>query len=358
MPVRGSTQRLTVTFYDEPGGVIVDPTSVSWSLTLDGNPILGPLVEPVVVKDGPGLYHYDWAIPLDAELGTYVSQWSGILPGGSVPTYGYENVLVVEDEVYDVPDYDGCLWPMDPACLTPEWEALDDDVKYRAHALASSTLHRLTGRRVGVCPITVRPCKPTVACGVPYYDSPYGTFRPGMDLNGAWINSCGCTTPCGHQNICEVKLPAPVGRVDEVKVDGAVVPSTDYRVDGNMLVYTGAGDCLWPSTQDLSASDSEPNTFSVTYLNAYPVDSIGAYAAGVLALEFSKACTGGKCRLPAGVTTVIRQGVTLEITTGVFADGFTGIREVDSYIALWNPNGLQRQSTVWSPDLYTPRVVQ
>ena len=71
----------------------------------------------------------------------------------------------------------------------------------------------------------------------------------------------------------------------------------------------------------MTLADTEPDTFSVTYLNGYPVDGLGAYAAGVLAMEFAKACTGGKCRLPAGVTSVARQGVSLQIATGAFPAG-------------------------------------
>ena len=74
------------------------------------------------------------------------------------------------------------------------------------------------------------------------------------------------------------------------------------------------------------------------------------------AVEYARACTGGKCRLPQGVTSIVRQGVSFEIEGGAFPNGFTGIREVDAWIALWNPDGLRQQAKVYSPDLKRPRL--
>jgi hypothetical protein len=260
-----------------------------------------------------------------------------------------------------VPEYSGCPWPIDPACLGDEWETLDQSIKDRSVALASSTLYRLTGYQVGGCPITVRPCK-SGCIGeaiMPIYFSGAGQWmRPHIGISGLWVNSCGCTTDCSCTVLCEVDLPGPVGRVDEVAVDGIIIDPADYRVDNSTLVWVGDTDCPWPTCQDLSKPDTEPNTFSVTYLNSYPVDALGAYAAGTLAWEFAQACVGNKCRLPATVTSISRQGVSMEIAAGSFPDGFTGIREVDAYIALWNPQAIRQRATVWSPDVHSPRVMR
>jgi hypothetical protein len=255
----------------------------------------------------------------------------------------------------------GCAWPIDEGCLTG-WDSLDSDVQDRSIAFASATLRRLTGYRVGGCPVTVRPCK--LGCVDLYVTPSYYdmlamgggvSFWPHITGDGMWVNSCGCRTDCACEALCEIALPAPVGAVESVKVDGSEV--TDYRIDGNRLVWTGDTACPWPACQDMTAPDTEPDTFSVTYLNAYPVDTIGAYAAGVLANEFAKACGGGKCRLPASVTSIVRQGVALDIATGAFPGGVTGIREVDSFIALWNPDAIRQSASVWSPDIRSPRVV-
>lgn len=246
-----------------------------------------------------------------------------------------------------IPEYAGCLWPVDPACFSDEWESADEAIKQRSLALASSTLHRLTGYRVTACPVTVRPYS-SIRCFIPnQFDQFPQAMAPGINLYGQWVNNCGplCADPG-----TSIRLPRPVGRIVEVKVDGVVIPPTDYRVlDGNRLAYLGTGDG-WPLGQNVELPDTEEDTFSVTYINGYEPDALGAYAAGLLANEFAKACTGAKkCRLPAGVTSIVRQGVSMEITTGAFPNGMTSIREVDTFIALWNPSGQRQPTTVWYP---------
>jgi hypothetical protein len=257
-----------------------------------------------------------------------------------------------------VPEYAGCPWPLDPACLGSQWDSLDADVQARSAALASATLHRLTGYRVGGCPITVRPCKASCAGDAPAYDTTVGWLRPHIGINGVWINSCGCSTDCSCDVLCEVNLPEPVGEVYAVTVGTAVLQPTQYRVDGSTLVWTGTEECPWPTCQNLAAPVGADDTFAVEYLNSYPVDGMGAYAAAVLANEYAKACVGDKCRLPSGVTVVARMGVTYEVAAGAFPNGFTGIREVDAFIALWNPEPIRQRATVWSPDIRSPRVMR
>lgn len=247
-----------------------------------------------------------------------------------------------------------CEWPIDASCAQTEWDAYPEPVRQRAAGLAGATLRRLSGYRVGGCPILVRPC--VLGCtDIALYRS--RGWGPSQLADGSWVNSCGCTTDCSCTALCEVRLAAPVGPITAVKVDGAVVPASDYRVDGDRLVWTGASDCPWPTCQDMTQDDDQPGTFSVEYLNAHAPDSLAAYAAGVLAIEFAKACTGGKCRLPANVTSVTRQGVQFEIAAGSFPSGMTGLREVDAWIGLWNPDALRQSSQVWWPGRRDPRVV-
>jgi hypothetical protein len=246
--------------------------------------------------------------------------------------------LRVETEtIPDLPSWSGCDWPVDPACLTDVWDATTDAVRARSISLASATLYRLTGYRVGGCPITVRPNRERACCGVlsaEVYQSP---FMFPVNYGGVWSNVvCGYPT---DERL--VSLPLPIGQINEVKVDGAVIPPADYTIsDGKYLAWVGAGDAPWPQTQDWLVPDTEVGTFSVTYLNSYPVDGYGAYAAGLMALEFAKACTEkGKCRLPSTVTNIVRQGVSYELAAGAFPNGRTTIREVDAYIDQWNPKG-------------------
>lgn len=251
--------------------------------------------------------------------------------------------------------YLGCDWPIDETCLGDEWAELETPIQVRSLALAANTLRRLTGYRVGGCPITVRPCRQACGSGARwgYSYSDYGWFQPYIGTDGAWRNNCGvCQTDCSCSTRCSVDLPGPVGQVYEVKVDGVIIDEADYRVlFGNSLTWTSSDDCPWPTCQDLTLADTEENTFSVQYLNSYPVDGLGAYAAGLLAREYAAACMGDTCSFPATVTAITRMGTTYEIPTGSFPNGMTGIREVDAYIALWNPKNLTQNSTVWSPDM-------
>lgn len=249
----------------------------------------------------------------------------------------------------------------DWACAyTPEEiDALDPIVKARSEALAWTSLASLTGYQVATCPILVRPCAERCLEGT-YQDWPtgiIGTFRPGINAQGFWVNGCGCRQGnCSCTNLSEVILPGPVGGVLEVLVDGVVLDPLVYRIDqGNRLV--AQGDYVWPACQDLTVPETEPGTFSVRYWRGFAPNSLTNYAAGVLAAEFYKACTGAKgCRLPNGVTQVTRQGVTMEIQTGLWQGGWTGIREVDAIITTFNPNGLKGPTVITSPDSPSART--
>jgi len=255
------------------------------------------------------------------------------------------------DAVLPLPDY---CWPIDEGCCDT-FADYDPSVQARAKALATQTLRALTAYRVGGCPITVRPCKSSCMAGQPGWYWSGGSWMTPYLWNGSWVNSCGCQTDCACTALEELVLPAPVGRIDSVLVDGQALPGTSYRLDnGNRLVRLDGGS--WPACQDMALAPTEPGTMAVTYLNSYPVDGLGAYAAGVLACEFAKACSGKKCSLPPGVTDITRRGITMTITTGSFPGGVTGIREVDSYVMRWNPNHLTMAPRVWSPDMPKVRV--
>ena len=77
----------------------------------------------------------------------------------------------------------------------------------RSEALAWISLHRLSGGRIGVCPITVRPCAASCSAAGTWTAAPAGSigpFYPGstswspyINAQGAWVNGCGCTSGCG-----------------------------------------------------------------------------------------------------------------------------------------------------------------
>jgi hypothetical protein len=210
----------------------------------------------------------------------------------------------------------------------------------------------MTGYRVGGCPITVRPCAPE-CCPTGYSNFSWAgqPFYP-QNWGGVWTN-CACQGSCTCKASCEIKLPPPIGDLVEVKADGVIVPLSDFRVDnGNTLVYMGSDPCPFNLAQDLSLPDTDVGTWSVTYVNSHLPDAVASYAAGVLAMEFAKACTGGKCALPPNVVSMVRNGTAYEITPGAFPDGVTGIKSVDAFIAQWKPAGSPAYATrVYSSDV-------
>lgn len=274
-------------------------------------------------------------------------------------------------EVPDLPDF---CWPVDTSCV-PLWDALEDPTqpagpdnpplyseadKARAVSLAGQTLRMLTGFRVGGCPVTVRPasrgCTEQTWRTYPVDGGGSTPWQP-VSLGGRWLNiGCGhARSGCGCLSTREVTLHGTVGAIVAVKVDGMTLDPTAYRLDrgGRLVRLDGDG---WPLCQDLAAPDDAEGTWSVTYVPGAPVDGIGAWVAGLLAGEYVKACTSGECRLPTGVTQVVRQGVTLTLGTGTFPGGRTGIREVDAYLERWNPNGLRSAPQVYSPDVRRGRI--
>src|SRR6478752_4440970 len=128
----------------------------------------------------------------------------------------------------------GCPWDIDMTCLDGgDWDVLPIDVKTLAIGLASNTLHALSGRQVGGCPITVRPAPRGAIC-VPSYETRW--MNPGISGNGYWVNNVGI-----NAEPWALRLPAPIGRIDSIKVDGLALDLTDFRVDdGDTIVYQGS----------------------------------------------------------------------------------------------------------------------
>lgn len=238
----------------------------------------------------------------------------------------------------------------DWSCLSAaDIAALDPIVKARAEMLAWRSVQRLSGGRVALCPTTIRPC--AARCNpTGWVTATADGFGPYVD-GGRWYNACGCVrrTDCSCKNLSEIVLPGEVGAPVVVRINGAVLNPTAYRVDnGNRLVRTDGE--AWPLCQDMAAAPDEEGSFTVTYYEGVAPDDALSYAAGLLAVEWYKSCQGRDCALPAGATRVTRQGVSFEIATGGFDSGYSGIRAVDDIIGMYNPYRLKTPSVVLSPD--------
>lgn len=241
-------------------------------------------------------------------------------------------------------------------------DALDETMKERSEALAWSTLSALTGYRLSLCPVVIRPCARRCGIGT-YYVAPVwdtwggrgnGAFAPYIS-GGSWFNACGCVDDCSCTSIPQIILPSEVGGINSIWMDGEELPATAYRVDnGNKLVRTDGE--AWPFCQDMTNSDREVGGLFVEYYAGVAPNDLFRYAAGVLAAEYYKACSGRECRLPTGVTNITRQGMVMEVTAGSFPSGWTGIYEVDAVIRVYNPYGLKQRARALSVDVARGRT--
>lgn len=260
-----------------------------------------------------------------------------------------------------------CTWPLDTTCVAG-WADYTPNVQAAATSWAVYILWALTGRRFGTCPTTIRPCGP--ACGGTggYLTWPVGNggttsglpwMIPWID-SGVWRN-CGCTGGCTCAARCEVAIPGPVAGITEVRVDGLVLDPSAYRLDlvrsVAVLVRTDGG--CWPDCQDMDLDLTEPGTFAITYDQGVTVPVAGRLAAGELAGEFAKACSGADCVLPQQLASLTRNGVEVQVADPValFDQGLTGLANVDLWIKAVNPARRAQRSRVYSPDVRVPRRV-
>lgn len=217
-----------------------------------------------------------------------------------------------------------------------------------AEEFAWSLLNRLSASTIATCPVALRPNR--FGHRRPLTWSPdwaYGAMNPYLTVEQLPWGECACGA---HTQLW---LPFMVGSVQSVVIDGVVVPPSAYRVDnGNVLVRQDGG--VWPAHQDMTKPAGEQGTFVVTVSTGTAPTRLDNFAAGVLAREFLKVVapisSSEKCRLPAGTTSIARQGTTVIIDPAIRRGMATGIPEVDHIVKLRNPHGLTQRSRVYSPD--------
>lgn len=286
--------------------------------------------------------------------------------------------------------YGACSWPISYAGCIVEGsdppavaqcsaiETLDSQTRFDIEAMASDLLWNWTGRKFGLCPVQLRPCRdpkpmrPSTFLGSGP-DARLADGRAGATGRGNWIPylyegqwynavcgacgpSCGCALDDGVKSL---NLHGPVDSITEVWVDGEKLPETAYALMYHKyLVRTDGG--RWPLRQDLTKPSTEPGTFEILYAKGTPVPIGGQIAAGRLACELAKAvCQDEECQLPERIQTITRQGVSVG-----FADGFEGLDEgkvgiwlIDSWVQ--SMRAPRKIAGVRSPDIAsTSRGVQ
>lgn len=250
-----------------------------------------------------------------------------------------------------------CNWAVDTSCCA-DWSSYSIDLQTAAAQFGALVVWAATGRRFGLCERTVRPCgQQCSGCTNGYYWSE-GTWVPYV-FNGEWRN-CGCGTGCcSCEPAHQVWLPGSVASipVTGVSVGGVVIDPASWRIDnGEWLVRTDGES--WPRCQDFNV-DSGDGIFTVTYLAGLPVPDVLLRAAGEMACEYAKSCSGAECRLPSRVQSLTRQGMTVSMVDidSLLSRGLTGVQTVDQVITSFNPYGLRSRMKILSPDLPTVRYV-
>lgn len=248
-------------------------------------------------------------------------------------------------------------WPITWAC---DIDCLSPATTGTAATIAGELLWTLSGRQFGLCDVTWRPCRRDCTDPWPFYGrggSDYSYPLPAL-IGGLWFNlTCGsCGDTCSCTELSEVVLPSPVQSITSVIIDDVPLVTGAYRVDNQrLLVRTDGG--RFPYCNNL-AKNTGVGTWSVTARHGSPVPTAGALAAGELACELAKALNNETCRLPRGVTSVARQGITINYAnvTDLLSQGLTGLYLVDQFLRAYNPHGLTERASVYNIDAPPPRI--
>lgn len=263
--------------------------------------------------------------------------------------------------------------PLNPSVCDP-W-IISNDLCCNTEGVTGETIDRmimaatevywgLSGRQFGVCTVPpLRPCRRDCwdGHGIEWVGgNPFvtGWGYPGWQSRGPlWLGlMCGsCVGDCSCTTVEEALLPSPVAEVVEVKIDGAVLESTKYRVDNWRLLVRTDG-LTWPRCQSMGLADTAVGTWSVTVKVGKAVPILGELAVGELACELIKGCSEpNECAVPAHLLARTRAGVAESFVdlADLIKYKLTGFPAGDYFLRTFNPSGLSSRSSVHSPD-YTP----
>ncbi|MFH8805237.1 hypothetical protein ACH4F6_37805 [Streptomyces sp. NPDC017936] len=240
-------------------------------------------------------------------------------------------------------------WPVHWTC---EVSSYAPELTGYAVGAATRILWALSGRRFGLCTATLRPCAED--CGDhsawPLWDWRAGYTMPSWDFYRLPYCAGGCLGGCACTHIPSLRLPDTVHSIVEVKLDGTPMATGTYRLERRLL--TRVDGRAWPRCNTLALPDTEPGTWSVSARFGEDVPDSGRLAMGEMVCEILKAGSGVDCRLPPGVTQLVRQGVTIQYPDvgQLLKDGRTGLYLVDLFLASENPDGLSRRGRVYDVD--------
>ncbi len=242
------------------------------------------------------------------------------------------------------------------ACANSAASGLPEETLQSAIDAATEWLYIKSGQMyAGQCEETVRPySEPTLFWHRAYFSG--WAWSSGW-WNGSWWNG-GWSWGCGCGDLNEVNLDYwPIIEITEVKVDGVVLNADEYRLDEKRLLVrlpdADGNRRFWPDCQRMDLPDTEPDTWSVTLTYGQEPTPLALAAVKELAYELLKPCIGAECSIPVNVRSVNRQGVSYQLVgfEGQLPEVKTGLRNVDMFLNAYNPYGITRSATVWSPDI-------
>jgi hypothetical protein len=189
--------------------------------------------------------------------------------------------------------------------------------------------------------------------------------RPGTGswpYHSSW-GDCGCWTSA--QWIGGYPVEAFLGQWSHVEAVYAVklprdtvTAITAVTINGNPFTSYNLTRSGWLERVDGNSWDVCSGATVVTYRHGEPPPIGGVQAAVTLGVEIARDMYNtGKCRLPKRVSTVTRQGVTVDIVDSldVLKEGGTGLTSVDLWLRSVNPEARPHRAGVWSPDM--PRLM-
>lgn len=356
----GLVGTVEVAINDNDGATVVGPTTAGITeIVIDGSPT-GIYSAVLTAPTGEGQYSIVWSETGDFEADTSSSE--DLLVAASI--LGLSALPPLTD--FGPGTTPPCsAWTTRAAVASCCEGFLDDttDAQDAAIRAATEILYEASGGRYpGECgPVTVRPCNQGCSCWGPWSDGLGFTWDPTRARWACGGKACGCS-PTSDVVLAGV----PIREITEVLIDGVPLDEDEYALmEPNRLVRLRdvtepRRRLVWPGCQTMDLPETEEGTFAITYTYGADPPQAGRTAAMALACEIWRACpTGsGECALPANVSQVVREGLTIESVAFVaeaIKTGRTGIAAIDSFIGLFGADGERWRSSVWSPDLDYPR---
>lgn len=185
-------------------------------------------------------------------------------------------------------------WPINTECC--DESGLSE--RPELYAAAVEAMHERTCRRFGVCSLTVRPCTSDCDCRQ---------------------STCSSTCDFRKYDLANFTMH-PIIAIEEVRVGETIVPEEDYWISGRRWLIPRRGGLLWElPVQDLNAPARSANSWEVTFTVGERPNEMILFAAADLACQLYKFCTNQPCDLPPNAVSVIRDGTTIRLLTGIEA---------------------------------------